>query len=148
MGVRAADNRGYMYSREDVSGYALAKDYAHYLEVIFTQQMKPMEVEILVAEVGDAPGKDELYHVMFDGAVLDEDKHAALGGEADAMNERLEASYTEGWDLPTALKASVAGLAGERTLTAADLEVAVLTRTNGRRAFRRMDDAEVDQLLA
>lgn len=149
MGVRMADTRGFSYSREDVSGYALAKEYAHYLEVVFTQQMKPMEVELLVAEVGPAPGKDELYHVIFDGFVFDEDKIAALGGEAEQVESRLRETYTDGWDLPTATKAAVAALAGpDRSLTSADLEVAVLARGNGRRAFRRLADEEVDALLA
>ena len=42
-----------------------------------------------------------------------------------------------------------AALAGpERTLGADDLEAAVLSRRNGRRAFRRLDDDEVAGLLA
>lgn len=148
MGVRLADTRGFAYSREDVSGYALAKEYAHYLELIFTQQMKPMEVELLVAEVGPEPGTDELYHVVFDGFVFDEDTVAALGGESEQIDARLKERYQEGWDLATALKASVAALAGpDRTLTGKELEVAVLARSNGRRAFRRLDDPEVDTLL-
>jgi proteasome alpha subunit len=43
----------------------------------------------------------------------------------------------------------VAALSGpDRTLGAGDTEVAVLARSNGRRCFRRLDDAEVVALLA
>ena len=55
----------------------------------------------------------------------------------------------EGWDLDTALRGAVTALAGpERTLGAEDLEVAVLARTNGRRAFRRLGVEELSERLA
>jgi hypothetical protein len=41
----------------------------------------------------------------------------------------------------------VRALAGDRTLEAKDLEVAVLARSNGRRAFRRLLDGELTELL-
>ena len=51
-GVRAADLKGYSYSREDVEARSLANSYAQMLGQVFTHEMKPLEVEILVAEVG------------------------------------------------------------------------------------------------
>ena len=51
-GVRAADLKGFQYSRDDVDARSLANNYAQILGQIFTHEMKPMEVEILVAEVG------------------------------------------------------------------------------------------------
>ena len=51
-GVRHADLKGYSYSREDVSAQELANAYAQTLGQVFTHEMKPYEVEILVAEVG------------------------------------------------------------------------------------------------
>src|SRR6476620_1157074 len=51
-GIRAADLKGYSYSREDVDARSLANQYASILGQVFTHEMKPMEVEILVAEVG------------------------------------------------------------------------------------------------
>ena len=51
-GVRAADLKGYQYSRDDVDARSLANRYAQILGQVFTHEMKPMEVEILVAEVG------------------------------------------------------------------------------------------------
>jgi proteasome alpha subunit len=51
-GIRFADVTGYMYSRNDVTGIALANAFAETLGRIFTHEMKPWEVEVLVAEVG------------------------------------------------------------------------------------------------
>jgi hypothetical protein len=47
-----------------------------------------------------------------------------------------------------ALRAAVAALAGpDRTLGADELEVAALARDDGRRAFRRIEGGELDELL-
>ena len=56
-GVRLADLRGYSYDRRDVTGRALANAYAQTLGAIFTEQPKPFEVEICVAEVGAHAGR-------------------------------------------------------------------------------------------
>ncbi len=66
-GVRHADLKGYQYSREDVDARSLANAYAQMLGQIFTHEMKPMEVEILVAEVGSEPGDDQMFHILYDG---------------------------------------------------------------------------------
>src|ERR1700675_3793379 len=52
-GVRLADTRGYAYGREDVTAKTVANAYSQALSGIFTQQMKPYEVEILVAEIAE-----------------------------------------------------------------------------------------------
>jgi proteasome alpha subunit len=148
-GVRAADLKGYQYSRDDVDARSLANSYAQMLGQIFTHEMKPMEVEILVAEVSHDPSGDQLFHILYDGTVFDERRFSVLGGDADAMSSRLHESWSEGLELGAALRAGVAALAGpERTLTSDDLEVAVLSRTNGRRCFKRLPDADVAALLA
>src|SRR5436305_129980 len=71
-GVRLADLRGYSYGREDVKARDLANAYSQSLSMIFTQQMKPYEVEILVGEVDGEGSGAALYHVLFDGSVSDE----------------------------------------------------------------------------
>ena len=148
-GVRHADMKGYSFSREDVDAQSLANAYAQMLNQVFTHEMKPMEVEILVAEIGDGPEDDELFHILYDGSVVDENRFSVLGGEADAIAARLEESYRDGLDLGSALRAAVDALAGEdRTLTGAELEVAVLARSNGRRKFARVDGAALEELLA
>ena len=57
-------------------------------------------------------------------------------------------AYQNDWALDAALRATVAALAGpDRTLEPGDLEVAVLARGNGRRAFRRLAHDELAELL-
>ena len=147
-GVRHADTKGYAYSREDVDARSLANLYAQYLGQVFTHEMKPLEVEILVAELGTELRPAQLYHIAYEGTIIDEDRYAVLGGETESIAARVESSWEEGWSLAVALGATVAALAGpERTLGSHDLEVAVLASGNGRRAFRRMTGSELDELL-
>src|SRR3954454_19230595 len=137
-GIRHADIKGYQFSREDVDARSLANAYAQILGQIFTHEMKPMEVEILVAEVGPSAENDSLYHILYDGTVMDESNFSVLGGEADAIATRLEESWEPGLSLATALQIAVTALAGpDRELSADDLEAAVLERSSARRAFRR-----------
>ena len=148
-GVRHADLKGFSFSREDVDARRLANQYSQMLGQVFTHEMKPMEVEILVAEVGQRAEDDHLFHILYDGTLIDEDGTCVLGGEADAISARLENAWERGAGLRSALGAAVGALEGpERTLGAADLEVAVLDRANGRRMFRRIEDDEVASLLA
>ena len=70
-GVQFADLRGYQFSREDVDARSLANAYAQLMNQIFTHEMKPLEVEILVAEVGYDGGDDQLFHILYDGTVVD-----------------------------------------------------------------------------
>jgi proteasome alpha subunit len=148
-GVRHADLKGYAYSREAVDARSLANAYAQTLGQVFTHEMKPMEVEILVAEMGYEGHPDQLFHILYDGTVVDEENFTVLGGEAETIADRLKEKFTEGMDLGAALRAAVTALAGpERTLGEKDLEVAVLARSNGRRAFKRIVDGELEQLLA
>jgi proteasome alpha subunit len=147
-GVRHADLKGYSFSREDVDARSLANAYAQMLGQIFTHEMKPMEVEILVAEVGADRSEDQIFHILYDGSVVDENRYSVIGGDAEAISERLEAAFQPDLDLQGALRAAVSALAGpERSLGPAELEVAVLSRSSGRRAFRRIDDEELAGLL-
>jgi len=156
-GVRHADLKGYSFSREDVDARSLANQYAQILNQVFTHEIKPLEVEILVAEVAEDPetagdfvrrDTDQLFHILYDGTVMDEKNFTVLGGEAEAIAGRLEESFTEAMSLEDALRAAVSALAGpERELNADELEVAVLARSNGRRAFERIEDERVTELL-
>jgi proteasome alpha subunit len=147
-GVQFADLRGYQFSREDVDARSLANAYAQLMNQIFTHELKPLEVEILVAEVGYEAGDDQLFHILYDGTVVDEEGFTVLGGEADPIAERLKAAFNAGMALGDAIKMATVALAGpDRTLQAGELEVAVLSRTNGRRAFRRIEDEELGTLL-
>src|SRR6202165_2227971 len=107
-GVQHADVKGYQFSREDVDARSLANLYAQYVGNVFTHEMKPLEVEILVCEVGAELGGDQLYHVLYDGSVVEEERFTVLGGGAEAIATRMEESFSEGWALDQALRAATA----------------------------------------
>ncbi|HAM59237.1 MAG: proteasome subunit alpha [Candidatus Rokubacteria bacterium GWC2_70_24] len=149
-GVRHADVKGYSYSRGDVSAKALANAYSQGLGNIFTQDIKPFEVEVLVVEVGDPNGsKNEIYHILYDGTIEDEKNFAAMGGQADEIRRYLKENFQEGLDLAGALQLGVRALmvTQNKTLTERDLEVAVLDRNKERRRFRRIPSEVLHQLL-
>jgi len=148
-GVRHADLKGYSFSREDVDARSLANQYAQILGQIFTHEMKPLEVETLVAEVGEQPGEHQLFHILYDGTVMDESGYTVLGGEAEAIADRLESAWRADLDTAAALKIVVAALAGDdRELGADELEAAMLVHTPERRAFRRLERPAIAELLA
>jgi proteasome alpha subunit len=147
-GIRHADLKGYSYSREDVDARSLANQYAQILGQIFTNEMKPMEVEILVAEVGLEPAGDQLFHIQYDGTLVDETGFTVLGGDSEPIRERLAAAFDETNDLAAAIRVAIGALAGpDRTLGSDQLELAILDRSGPRRTFRRIEDGELDTLL-
>jgi proteasome alpha subunit len=150
-GIRLADLRGYSYGREDVKARDLANAYSQALSNIFTQQMKPYEVEILVGEVDGEVAGTSIYHVLFDGSVTDEHGFVAIGGHAEDLTETLKQRYSTGWDLPTAVKTAVEvlGSPDSRTIETSQIEAGVLDRTKPqRRKFRRLPDDEISGYLA
>ena len=157
-GVRLADVRGYSYNRRDVTGRVVANAYAQTLGSIFTEQMKPFEVELCVAEVGTTAEADQLYRLTFDGSVVDEPDFVVMGGQAEAVSTHLREHFRAGLPLSEALSVGVAALSavsastqangGEHTtLPAASLEVAVLDRDRPKRTFRRITGAALRALL-
>jgi proteasome alpha subunit len=147
-GVRQADLKGYQFSREDVNARALANLYGQTLGQVFTHEMKPYEVEILLAEVGVTPAEDKLYHITYDGTVMDEEGCTVLGGRAESISEALETRFEQGMDANDAIRLCVELLAAPNsTLGPHQLEVAMLDRARARRAFRRIDEAELTEIL-
>ncbi|MGH3434986.1 MAG: proteasome subunit alpha [Sciscionella sp.] len=169
-GIRHVDLWGYSYDRRDVSARQLANVYAQTLGSIFTEQLKPFEVEICVAQVGMNFGEDELYRLTYDGSINDEPRHVVMGGQAESITTALKETYTDEMDLPHAVGVAVRALASSRPTTAtggngksangegkdkaaelADLlgrlEVAVLERSRPHRAFRRITGAALTSLL-
>ncbi len=150
LGIRHSDVKGYSYSRGDVTAKALANAYSQALGNIFTQDIKPFEVEVLVAEVGDGNGlRSEMYHILYDGTIEDERNYAAMGGQAEELRRFLKDHYREGMTLADAVQLAVKALTvtQNKTLTERDLEVAVLDRTKSRRTFRRIPPDVLGQLL-
>ncbi len=144
-GIRLADVRGYSYGREDVTAKTLANAYSQALSSIFTTQMKPYEVEILVAQVGDTAAESSLFHILFDGSVADEERFVAMGGKADDLSTKLDSTYQPDLPIAGALGVAVDALAEveQRTFEPERLEVAVLDRTRARRKFQRVDQAQI-----
>ena len=150
-GIRHADLTGYMYSREDVTARSLANGYSQSLGTIFSQELKPLEVEILVAQVGESGHANELYRISFDGSIFDERGFAAIGGRAEALQVFLKERYkTDPLTLKAALSLCVAALESvtNQKLPLEGLEVAALDRTRVGRKFRRIPPSESRQLLA
>jgi len=176
-GIRHADLKGYQYDRRDVSARALANAYAATLGSIFSEQLKPYEVEICVAEVGSAADEDQLYRLTYDGSIFDEPQYAVMGGQTEKISTKLKETFEDGMELRAALGVAVEALrttsqpaattsssssSSSSSLSAtavnatangggdADpikLEVAVLERDRPRRAFRRLSGAALDALL-
>ena len=167
-GIRHADLKGYQYDRRDVSARALANAYAATLGSIFTEQLKPFEVEICVAEVGSNAAEDQLYRLTYDGSIFDEPQYVVMGGQTDKISSKLKETFEDGLELRAALGVAVEALraatqpsssAGSSSSSGnasangggeADpikLEVAVLERERPRRMFRRLSGAALDALL-
>ncbi|MCK2216416.1 proteasome subunit alpha [Actinomadura sp. ATCC 31491] len=149
-GIRYADINGYTYDRSDVTGRGLANLYASNLGRIFTESIKSLEVEVVVAEVGETKDGDAIYRLTFDGSVFDEHGFAAMGGQAEAVAGRLKERYRESMSLADALEVALTALTepgGERP-PVAQLEVAVLDRNREHRKFLRLTGARLERLLA
>jgi len=148
-GIRAADLTGYQFSRRDVDGRSLANQYGQIIGQAFTHESKPLEVEILIAEVGITAESDCMYHISFDGTVSDEKAFCVLGGDDASITTRLQESTVTDSTLKSSIQRATAALAGpDRTLSADDLEVAILSRTSQRRCFSRVTDADISEMLS
>ena len=152
-GITYADITGYQFDRHDVTARGIANYYAQNLGTIFTESLKPFEVEIVVAEVGTRPEDDQIYRITFDGSVTDEPGFVAFGGQADQVSAALKERYSEGMSLTEAFGVALAALGasgnGERNeMAATQLEVAILDRTRDHRTFRRIRAARLEELIS
>ena len=144
-GIRRADITGYAYSRADVTARSLATAYAQTLGHIFTQEVKPYEVELMVVEVGQVQGDDTIFRITYDGTLYDDREFSAIGGSAEPLIAHIGQGYAPGMTLQAAI-----ALAKESCLAVADdngtsgWEAAILDRAARRRAFRRLGSAEVE----
>jgi proteasome alpha subunit len=148
-GVRQADVKGYSFAREDVNARSLANAYAQTLGQVFTHEMKPYEVEILVAQVGETQERDEMFHILYDGTVMDEQGFTVLGGQAESIIEVTRERYSADLDRAGAVRLGATVLAAEgEALAASQLEVAFLDRARTRRAFQRIRGDDLAAILA
>ncbi|MFM7139073.1 MAG: proteasome subunit alpha [Actinomycetes bacterium] len=151
-GIRFADLRGYAYDRSDVSARSLANAYAQTLGTVFTDALKPLEVELLVAEIGTSMENDEIYRLTFDGSVVDEKNFVAIGGDSEKINELLKASWKKEIESKEAIKLSLKMLneasTSDKKITNESIEVAVLDRKKTGRKFVRLSQSELSQILS
>jgi len=149
LGIRQADLKGYAYAREDVTARALANLYSQVLGEMFTAAFKPFEVEILVAEVGEPGQESQLYRVMYDGVMNDEEGFVALGGQEEGLSTFLRERYQPMPELNAAIALGVEALrsVGNSEMTAEQIEAAVLDRAMQRRKFRRLTTEQLDAAL-
>jgi proteasome alpha subunit len=158
-GIRHAELWGYSFDRRDVSARQLANVYAQTLSAIFSEQMKPYEVEICVAEVGATAEQDQMFRLTYDGSIVDEPRYMVMGGNVDPIASALKETYSDGMELADAIGIAVKALSksstpaansngnGVELLDQEKLEVAVLDRVRPRRAFRRISGEALTALL-
>lgn len=147
-GIRHADMKGYLYSREDVTAKSLANNYSQSLGTIFPQEVKPLEVEILVVGAGASAESTEMYRISFDGSIFEEKGFTVIGGKAETLSAFLKTRYQRG-PLKEALRLSVQAMVegNQQEVQPQSLEVAVLDRTLPGRKFRRLSLKELTQYL-
>jgi proteasome alpha subunit len=153
-GIRHVDLWGYANDPRDVSARQLAIVYSQTLGSIFTDQVKPYEVEICVAEVGAAAEDDQLFRLTYDGSIVDEPQYLVMGGQTEPILNTMKDSYEEDMSLQDAVAFAMRALAtgtsagnGENGPGLTKVEVAVLERSRPRRAFRRIEGAALTALL-
>ncbi|MBB4905697.1 proteasome subunit alpha [Actinophytocola algeriensis] len=149
-GIRHVDLWGLANDPRDVSARQLANVYAQTLASVFSDQLKPFEVELCVAEVGATAAGDQLYRLTYDGSIVDEPSYLVMGGQTEPISNKMKETYEEDMSLEAALAFAVAALSAG--VTNGDngigkLEVAVLDRGRPKRAFRRIEGAALTALL-
>ena len=133
--------------------------YASTLGTIFTDQLKPYEVEICIGEVGypEQASNSVLYRINFDGSIVDERDFVVMGGNTDPISAALKDTYQPGLELSAAIRTAVEALQksspdnsdkDKRTIAMSSLEVATLEQARPRRAFRRIGHNALEELLS
>ncbi len=155
IGVRYADMKGYAYCREDVRAKGLANAYSQAIGEVFTREIKPLEIEVLLVELGDdrfaGHERNSLYRVKFDGFISDHKGFCVIGGNVDDVQSVLEESYQDGMPAGEAAnlarRALEAGSNGGSSLGVNDLEVCLLDQTRMGRKFVRLSADQIQDML-
>ena len=148
-GIRYADLRGFSYCREDVSAKSLANEYSTVLASVFTREMKPLEVEILVVSVDET--QNSLYQILYDGSVTDHERFVSIGGEPDDLRGIMRDGWRDDMPLADAVRLGSKALGGagdDDNLDHQSLEIATLDRRQEGRRFRRLEAEEIRELLS
>lgn len=155
IGVRYADTKGYAYSRDDVRARALANAYSQAMGDVFTRELKPLEVEVIVAEVGDPTlvghEHDTIYRIQYDGSISDHEGYCVIGGASEELGTFLQGQYREGMPLDEALRLGRSALMratdAQPSMAPTDLEVCILEKGRAGRRFRRVPVPELTGLV-
>ncbi len=144
-GIRYADLKGYSYGRTDVTAKGLANAYAQTLGQIFTHEVKPYEIEVMVAEVGDTTADTAMFRIQFDGTLTNVEGHGAIGGKQEELDEALAGQYEDGMSLAAAIRLATSAIetSEEGAIEDTGWEAAALDRSRGRRMFRRLRAEEI-----
>lgn len=144
-GIRFADLKGYAYSRGDVTGKGLANAYSQTLGQIFGHEVKPYEVDILVAELGVDVESDKLFRVQFDGTLRDAQSFAVLGGGEASIGEALHETFRQEMTVSEAAQLATATIAEAegRVIEPSAWETGFLDRAKTRRTFTRPNADEL-----
>ena len=99
-------------------------------------------------EAGIAGGL-ELFHILYDGSIVDEHRFVAIGGETEPLRTKLEERFLPGMGRDDAVRAAVGALSdvAGRTLEAGVLEVSGLDARRARRRFFRLAVDELTTIL-
>ena len=148
-GIRHADLKGFMYSREDVTGRSLANAYSQLLGSAFSQEMKPLEVEIVLADLGTDGRPDEIYRISYNGSIFDESLLTAVGGRAEQLGGLLRERIKAPLPLPEGLRIVRGAFQeiSEAPLPVDQMEVGLLDRKAVGRTFRRFSRQELSGIL-
>ncbi len=161
-GIREAEIKGFRYYREDVTAKWLTNLYSQHMGAVAQAwDAKPLEIELLVCEVGSTDNSNsngsyanQIYHIHYDGIYWEEEKYAAIGGRAAEITEILEQNYVDNLEMAAALQLINQTFQAIETQTDSDyeisadtIEVASLVRGPGRRKFQRLSTTEVVELL-
>lgn len=161
-GVQLADVKGFQYSRADVKARSIASEYSTLLGDIFARQQVPMEVEILLAEIGAGPEDNRMYYVPFSGGLIEEREICVIGDytkEEGDIRKGAIAKQLRSLKLDPAIsleegarvcRSSIARARGRELeeLPAENVELVVLNRTTeSDRKFRRYGKDEIVEIL-
>jgi proteasome alpha subunit len=161
-GVQWADIRGFSYSRADVKVRSLAAEYSTILGDIFSRQLIPLEVEILVAEIGDIVEDNHIYLIPFTGGLIEERNFSVIGDICKhPESNRVEKNRIRNFlcsQFPSNLMSKKEALnlalkalsqnSSKKVLKPEELELVVLDRTTSQqRQFIRFNHQEIEQLI-
>ena len=155
-----ADIKGFQYSRKDVKARFIATEFSTVLGDLFVRQPVPMEVEIMVAEIGNTSAEDRMYFIPFYGGLVEERGLSVIGDyiktEENVSRKGLIGRFIAELDPTPNISLSDAAKLCNKAVTSVRqteisperIEMIVLDRTlKSERKFKRLSVEEIIGLL-